>query len=74
VYFTVSSPAATPVITPVAEMVALPVVMLHVPPDTVEVTVDVAATHTEDGPEIAPADGSGLTVIARITKQPVGKV
>jgi hypothetical protein len=55
-------------------MVALPVVMLHVPPDTVEVTVDVAATHTEDGPEIAPADGSGLTVIARITKQPVGKV
>lgn len=73
-YLTVSSPAATPVKIPVAEMDALPVVVLQVPPDTVDVTVEVAATHTDEGPEIVPADGRGLTVIARVTKQPVGRV
>jgi len=74
VYLTVSRPAATPVITPVTDIEALPVVVLQVPPPTVDESGVVADTQTAVKPEIVPADGSGLTVTRRVTKQPVGSV
>ena len=70
----VSRPEATPVTTPAVDTLALLVVVLQVPPPTVDESGVVAATQTVDKPEIDPAEGSGFTVTRRVTKQPVGSV
>lgn len=56
VYITVSMPGVTPVTTPpVLEIDALPNIVVHVPPDTVEVKVIGLPKHTVAGPEMVPA-------------------
>ena len=62
-------PLDTPVTTPPPLIVAMdPAALLHVPPGTVSVSVIVAPAHTEEAPEIAPAEGSGITVMVSITE------
>ena len=65
VYTIVSMPAEIPVTTPVGETVAMPVdtlLQLIVPETEVSASVMLAPGHTESGPEITPAFGSGFTV------------
>ena len=54
-------PGVTPVTMP-PTTVAFPLLVVHAPPLTVDVSVLDAKTHTVDGPLIVPALGSGLTV------------
>ena len=58
-------PVATPVTTPVALLMVATdtLLLLQVPPLTVEVSVIDAPVHTVAGPLIVPADGDGLIVI-----------
>lgn len=61
----VALPAATPVTTPAALTLAIDVLLLvHAPPLTASVNVDVAPAQMVDAPVTVPADGNGLTVIA----------
>lgn len=53
---------------------AFPVMLLHVPPDTEDVSVVDAPTHTVEVPVIVPADGKGFTVKVPVRMQPVGEV
>lgn len=71
-YLIVSAPADSPDITPDTDTAALPVVILQNPPVAVVASVAVAPTQTVDDPEIAPAVGSGLTVIVVVLIHPVG--
>lgn len=67
----VTFPAATPVTVPVEEpMVATDVLLLiHVPPPVLLVSVEVAPAHTtDDAGEIAA--GAAITLTAFVTKQP----
>ena len=59
----VAVPAEIPLTMPVAETEALALPLLHTPPDTVSVRAIEAASQTTSGPLIAPALGSGFTVI-----------
>ena len=60
----------TPVTTPDVELtVAVPLVVLHVPPTVASASGIVAPTHTTDGPVIEA--GSGLTVTGKVVLQPV---
>jgi len=65
-------PVTTPVAAPiVAEPV--PADIVHEPVAGVQVSVVVCATHTDNGPAIAP--GNGFTVSTPLTsEQPVGSV
>ena len=65
VYDIVSIPAVTPVTIPPAT-VALPLLALHVPPGAASVSVRVVPVHTLVPPMIAPASGSGFTVVILI--------
>lgn len=66
-------PAATPITSPVEEMVAAPgVLLVHTPPVVASVNVIVEPTHTLDAPEIAA--GTGLTVTKNVFAQPVPSV
>ena len=56
-------PVVTPVTIPVVPIVALALLLLHVPPPTLLVKVVVNPTHTADVPVIVPAFGRGLIVI-----------
>ena len=67
-YEIVTLPAVTPVTTP-PETVALPLLALHVPPDTPSVRVIFAPVLTVDAPEIVPAVAA-LTVTTAITELP----
>jgi hypothetical protein len=62
-------PVATPVTTPVPEPTVATAVLLlvHLPPLMVLLSVPVAPAHTDDGPVIAE---SALTEIAVLTTQP----
>jgi hypothetical protein len=51
-----------PVTTPVEDIDALPVLLLHVPPGAASVRVTVELTQTAVGPLIVPALGNGFTV------------
>ena len=65
-------PATAPVTTPVAGfMIALPLLLLHVPPAGVEFNVVVKPTHTAALPVIAV--GLALTVTVAVTVHPVPK-
>ena len=69
-------PVEIPVIIPL-ELPIVPtavLLLLHVPPDIELANVIVLLVQTLPGPLIAPAFGSGFTVILAITKQPVGSV
>jgi len=68
VYQTVSSPTDTPVTSPVPDIVALGLLMLHVPPPA-SVSAVVAPTHTVKVPEIA--EGNAYTVTTAVVWQPV---
>ena len=69
----VAVPAATPVTMPDVPIVATPVLLLaHVPPVGVLLSVDVLPTHTTGDPIINP--GSGLIVTVVVVRQPVGRV
>jgi hypothetical protein len=74
VYVIVDVPGATPNKAPFAEpIVAMPVVLLaHVPPPVVLVSVEVAPTHTDRTPPMF--GGSALTVTIRTAAQPEGGV
>ena len=62
-------PIATPVTLPVASTVAIAgLALLHTPPETDSVKVTKALIHTEEGPDIAPMEGEGLTVIIDVSK------
>jgi hypothetical protein len=67
----VGEPTAKPVMTPVVEPTdtCTAVVLLHVPPGSLSVSVAVDPTHTEDTPVIAA--GFGLTVNIVVVKQPL---
>lgn len=65
-------PVTTPVDDPtVATAVAL---LLHVPPLTVEVRVDVPLITSDEVPDIVPAEGNELTVTTLVLTQPAGVV
>ena len=65
-------PAATPVTTPVPEIVALEgLLLLHVPPEVASASVVVKPSHTLAVPVIAA--GNGLTVIGKVALQPVSE-
>ncbi len=72
VYVIVTVPAATPAMSPVpATMVARAGLLLaHVPPGELEVRVWVAVTDILPAPTMAPAVGSGLTVVTAVRLQP----
>jgi hypothetical protein len=56
-------PAATPLITPDASTVPMPVaVLLHMPLPAASLSGVVASSHTVAVPVMVPATGSGLTV------------
>ena len=60
-------PVATPVTIPEASIVAAEVLLLvHVPPVTPSVKVDVAPAHTPEAPAIVPETGAGLTVTTAV--------
>ena len=66
-------PAATPVTTPPAVMVATAgVALLHVPPAVALLKVVVEPAQTVVIP--AMATGNGFTVTVAVTRQPLGKV
>jgi hypothetical protein len=70
-----SVPAVTPVTMPVLPTVASAVlVLLHTPPGAASVSVIDESAHTLPAPEMVPATGSGLTVIASVVRHPVGRV
>jgi hypothetical protein len=57
----------TPVTTPVVLTVTTAeLLLLHAPPVTVTDKVEEAPVQTAPAPDIAPADGIGLTVIAAV--------
>jgi hypothetical protein len=62
-YDIVAVPTTTPTTMPGPEIMALPLLEDHVPPETVLVSVIPAPTHTFDGPDIVPATGGGTTVM-----------
>jgi hypothetical protein len=68
----VAVPADIPVTMPVAMPAAATdtLLLLHAPPEVALVKMVVEPVHTVSIPAIAA--GSGLTVISRILKQPVG--
>lgn len=70
VYVIVSRPASTPDTTPVEEPTTAIVVrlLLHVPPEGVELSVTVAPAHTWVVPVIA--DGKGFTVTTAVARHP----
>lgn len=55
-------PVEIPVTTPPVLTVAVPLPLLHVPPETVEESVIAPHVHTVDGPEMVPAEGVVFTV------------
>jgi hypothetical protein len=60
----VTVPADTPVTMPEVLIVAtLVLLLLQLPPDTVDVSVIVRVAQTDDGPEMVPALGNGITVM-----------
>lgn len=65
-----------PVTMPVELTVATAgLLLLHVPPAVVSVSVMVVPTHTVDGPLIAPIEiVPGVTEKVMVRKQPVGNV
>ena len=64
----VSVPATLPVTTPdEASMVALVLLLLHVPPSSLLDNVIVLVVQTDVGPEIVPATDNGLTVTTLVT-------
>jgi len=63
VYLMVSSPGTTPVTTPPALMVALPLLALHTPPEVALLKVMVAPVHTVIAPVIALTVGGPMIVI-----------
>jgi hypothetical protein len=65
VYVIVQVPGETPLTTP-PDTVALAFDALHVPPGTLAVRVIVVPAHTEEGPDILPADARGLTVTTAV--------
>lgn len=65
-------PAAIPVSTPDASIVATAVLLLlHVPPLTLDDSVDVSPVQRLVEPDMVPAEGAGLTVAGVILRQPV---
>lgn len=66
VYIIVSTPAVTPVTTPPLDTVALPNVVLQVPPDTVDDKVMVLPVHTVVGPDMVPAHTPLVTVTTAV--------
>ena len=64
-YRIVSKPDATPVTTPDVLIVALALVALQVPPVAPSVKVTGVVEQIPPAPLILPADGKGLTVIAK---------
>ena len=74
VYSMVSSPAVMPVTMPVLPTVAVPLLLLQVPPGVPSVSVMVAPTQTAAGPLMVPAPAPGTMVmilVAVATAQPV---
>lgn len=73
IYVIVTTPAATPVTTPVEDPTVAIVVLLlvHVPPSGLPVSVIEEPAHTVLGPEIT---GVGSTVMIKVAKQPVDNV
>ena len=66
-------PGVTPVAMPEAvPIVALPLLLLQVPPEGVALSVVVKPTHTLAVPEIDDGDGFMVTVV--VVKHPVGNV
>lgn len=63
----VTRPLTTPVVPSMVATVVL--LLLHVPPAVVSVSVVVPPTHTPDAPVIAP--GVGLTVTTAVRRQPL---
>ena len=61
-----------PVTTPPADTVALPPLVLHEPPPTVDVNVIILPTHTVVGPEMVTLAAATVTVL--VEKQPVPRV
>ena len=64
----ITVPLASPVTTPVAETVALPLLAAHVPPLTASVNVIVDETNTEERPVMVPAEAEPptLTVVVAV--------
>ena len=76
VYVIVAEPAETPVTTPVELTVATEgLLLLHVPPAVLSVSVIEVPTHVDDGPTIGPiVIVPVVTVNVMVLKQPVGRV
>ena len=65
----VVEPSATPVTIPVVPMVAASVlVLLHVPPEVVLVSVIVLPAQTDEAPPIVPTPTAGLMVSACVVE------
>lgn len=69
-----STPAVIPVITPAPVIESSEPEVLHVPPDTVGVTVADAATQIVAGAVMVPAEGRGLILIVNVLEQAVASV
>jgi hypothetical protein len=69
---TIAVPAVTPVITPADDVDAFALLLVHVPPATVLLSVTVLPVHTDDGPLIAA--GAVFTVTVAVATQPVPSV
>jgi hypothetical protein len=62
----VAVPTVTPVTTPPEVTVALPLLLLHVPPGVVLVSVTVVVMQMLAGPVMGATTGSGLTVTTAV--------
>lgn len=69
VYEITVEPAATPETTPVPLIVAIAVLsVLQPPPALASVSTTEEPWHTEDVPEIAPAEGNGITATVTVAE------